>query len=104
MYAVIETGGKQWTVSPGERIKVEKLNAEVGSQVTLDKVLIVSPEAGNVVIGSPTVEGAKVIATVKAQAKAKKINVFKYKSKVNYRRRAGHRQPYTELVIDRIEA
>lgn len=104
MYAIVETGGKQYRVAPGDKLKVEKLNAEVGSEVVLDKVLMVTDDSGKATIGTPVVSGARVIATVKAQDKHKKIIVFKYKSKVNYRRKTGHRQPFTQLVIDRIEA
>lgn len=104
MYAIVETGGKQFRVIPGEKIKVEKLEVEVGAEVVLDKVLMVSDDSGKISIGTPTVDGARVIATVKAQDKARKIIVYKYKSKVNYRRKTGHRQPFTQLVIERIEA
>jgi len=104
VYAIVETGGKQFRVIPGEKIKVEKLEVEVGAEVVLDKVLMVSDDSGKISIGTPTVDGARVIATVKAQDKARKIIVYKYKSKVNYRRKTGHRQPFTQLVIERIEA
>lgn len=102
MYAIIETGGKQYRVAPGDTIRVEKLNVEAGDTVTLDKVLAVSKEGG-LAVGAPYVEGAKVVAKVAGQGKAKKIFVFKYKNKVNYRRRQGHRQPFTQLVIESIE-
>jgi large subunit ribosomal protein L21 len=100
MYAVVETGGKQYKVSSGETIEVEKLPLEVGQKVELDRVLLVSGE--KVRVGNPTVEGAKVMATVAGQGKGKKVIVFKYKPKERYRRKAGHRQAYTRLRIDKI--
>ncbi|MDT8715285.1 50S ribosomal protein L21 [Clostridium sp. 19966] len=104
MYAVVVTGGKQYKVSEGDVIFVEKLEAEVDSTVELDNVLVVSKDNGEVVVGKPAVEGAKVVAKVAAQGKAKKIIVFKYKPKKDYRRKQGHRQPYTKLVVEKIEA
>lgn len=104
MYAVVETGGKQYRVAAGDKVKVEKLSVEPGTEVVLDKVLLVQNDNGQVTIGAPAVAGAKVIAKVEAQGKADKVYIFKYKSKANYRRRSGHRQPYTELSIVRIEA
>lgn len=103
MYAVVVTGGKQYKVSEGDVIFVEKLEAEVDSNVELTNVLAVSKEDG-FVIGKPVVEGAKVVAKVEEQGKAKKVIVFKYKRKKDYRRKQGHRQPYTKLVIEKIEA
>ena len=103
MYAVVVTGGKQYKVEEGNTIFVEKLEAEVGSTVELDKVLAVSKD-GEIKVGAPVVEGAKVVAKVVAQDKAKKIIVFKYKPKKDYRKKQGHRQPYTKLVIEKIEA
>lgn len=103
MYAIIETGGKQYKVAPGDKIRVEKLDAEVGSEIALDRVLLVAGEDG-IKVGTPVVDGAKVIAKVNEHGKGKKILVFKYKPKKNYRKRQGHRQPYTELVIEKIEA
>ena len=101
MYAVVETGGKQYKVSAGETIEVEKLPLKVGQEVELDRVLLVSAE-NKVQVGSPTIEGAKVMATVAKQGKGKKVIVFKYKPKNRYRRKAGHRQAYTRLQIDEI--
>src|SRR6185436_4170413 len=98
MYAIVQTGGKQYKVSEGDTLFIEKLEAEAGAEVTFDQVLLVSKE-GNVVVGSPMVAGATVSATVLKNGKAKKILVFKYKSKKNYRRKAGHRQPYTQVQI-----
>ena len=104
MYAVVVTGGKQYRVAQGDVIYVEKLNAEVDTTVELDNVLVVSKENGELVVGKPVVEGAKVTAKVLAQGKQKKVIVFKYKAKKDYRRKNGHRQPYTKLVIEKIEA
>lgn len=101
MYAVVETGGKQYKVSAGETIEVEKLPLEVGQKVELDRVLLVSAE-DKVQVGNPIVEGAKVMATVAGQGKGRKVIVFKYKPRNRYRRKAGHRQAYTRLQIDKI--
>ncbi|AGF58949.1 MULTISPECIES: 50S ribosomal protein L21 [Clostridium] len=103
MYAVLATGGKQYRVQEGDVIYVEKLSADVDSTVELNEVLAVGTEEG-IKVGTPVVEGAKVVAKVAAQGKAKKVIVFKYKSKKDYRRKNGHRQPYTKLVIEKIEA
>jgi large subunit ribosomal protein L21 len=103
MYAIIQTGGKQYRVAEGDVLTIEKLEAEEGDVVEFDQVLTVVKE-GKVVVGKPVVEGAKVTAKVEAQGKGKKILVFKYKAKSNYRRRKGHRQPYTKVVIEKIEA
>ena len=103
MYAVLKTGGKQYRVQEGDVIFVEKLNAEVESTVELTEVLAVS-NGENLTVGAPLVSGAKVVAKVAAQGKAKKITVFKYKPKKDYRKKTGHRQPYTKLVIEKIEA
>ena len=102
MYAIIETGGKQIRVEVGSRIYVEKLEAEVGSTLTLDKVLLVG--GNSVKVGAPYVEGASVTAKVEKQGKSKKIRVFKYKAKANEHKTIGHRQPYTCLVIEAINA
>lgn len=103
MYAVIETGGKQYKVAEGDAIYVEKLDAPVGEQVVLDRVLLVSKD-GDVVVGTPTVADAKVTAKVEDHGKSEKIIVLKYKPKKNYRKKTGHRQPFTKLVIEKIEA
>lgn len=103
MYAIIKTGGKQYRVAEGDVITVEKLTAEAGDSVTFDEVLAVV-DGANTKVGKPLVEGAKVTAKVEAQGKARKILVFKYKAKSNYRRRQGHRQPFTKVVIEKIEA
>lgn len=102
MYAIIKTGGKQYRVQEGETIFVEKLEAEVDSAVVFDEVLAVDGE-GDLKVGTPVVSGAKVTGKVVAQGKEKKILVFKYKAKSNYRRRQGHRQPFTKVVIEKIE-
>lgn len=104
MYAVVVTGGKQYKVSEGDVIYVEKINADVDSTVEIDNVLAVSKEDGNLVVGKPNVDGAKVSAKVLAQGKNKKIVVFKFKRKIDYRRKQGHRQPYTKLQIEKINA
>jgi large subunit ribosomal protein L21 len=101
MYAIVETGGKQYQVQTGQIIDVERLPAGVGDEVELDQVLLVADE-GELKVGQPTVEGAKVRATVLRQDKARKVLVFKFKPKERYRRKAGHRQPYTRLRIDEI--
>ena len=100
MYAIIETGGKQYTVEAGDKIKVEKLDVNEGDNVTFDKVLFVSGDEPKV--GSPYIDGAKVEAKVLAQGKAKKDIVYKYKSKKNERKKNGHRQPYTLVEISGI--
>ena len=102
MYAVIQTGGKQYRVSEGDVLNVEKLAVEAGENVVFDKVLTVVND-GDVMIGKPVVEGAKVTAKVVEHGKGKKILVFKYKAKSNYRKRQGHRQPYTKVEISKIE-
>jgi large subunit ribosomal protein L21 len=103
VYAILETGGKQYKVQEGDVLVIEKLAAEEGASVNFDKVLLVAKEDG-VVVGSPTVAGASVTAKVVAHGKAKKIIVFKYKAKKNYRRKQGHRQPYTKVQIEKINA
>lgn len=103
MYAVIETGGKQYKVSEGDTIFIEKLGVEESETVTFDKVLIIGNDE-NVTIGTPTVEGAFVEAKVVKNGKAKKIYVFKMKRKKNYRRKKGHRQPFTKVEISKINA
>jgi large subunit ribosomal protein L21 len=102
MYAIIETGGKQVKVEEGQTIYIEKLNAEAGETVTFDKVLFVGGD--RVKVGSPVVAGATVTAKVEKQGRQKKIIVFKYKAKKNYHKKQGHRQPYTKVVIEKINA
>ena len=103
MFAVIETGGKQYKVCEGDVIFVEKLDVEEGATVTFDKVLVVSSDAGTVV-GTPTVASASVNATVVKNGKGKKIYVMTYKPKKNEKRKMGHRQPYTKVEIVKVEA
>lgn len=101
MYAVIETGGKQYKVHEGDVVFVEKLDAEEGSLVTFDRVLAVNRE-GSMSFGNPLVSGASVNAKVIGHGKDRKIIVFKYKAKKNYRKKQGHRQPYTKVQIEKI--
>lgn len=101
MYAVIETGGKQYKVQEGETIFVEKLAAEAGETVTIDKVLVVA-DGEDVKVGAPYVDGATVTASIVKNGKEKKIIVYKYKSKKGYHKKQGHRQPYTKLEIQKI--
>ena len=103
MYAVIATGGKQYRVSEGDVIFVEKLSGEVDDALVFTDVLTVVQD-GDVKIGAPFIEGAKVTGKVMKQDKNKKIIIYKYKSKANYRRKTGHRQPYTKVSIEKIEA
>ena len=100
-YAVIESGGKQYKVEPGDWIKVEKLDSQEGSLVELSNVLVVS-QNDKTIIGNPSVEGARVTATVASHGKGKKIIIFKFKAKNRYRRKQGHRQNYTQLNIQEI--
>lgn len=102
-FAVIKTGGKQYRVSPGKKLKIEKLKAEEGTQVHFDKVLLVV-DGANVAIGTPTVKDAKVEATVVKQARDRKKIVFKYHAKARYKKKKGHRQPFTEVSITNISA
>ena len=101
MYAVIETGGKQYRVEANDTIYVEKLEANEGEEVTLDKVLVLGGES--LKVGAPYVEGAKVTAKVVKNGKGKKIHVFTYRSKKGSKRALGHRQPYTKLLVKAIE-
>ena len=100
MFAIIETGGKQVKVEEGQTIWVEKLDVNEGDSFTFDQVLFVGGDS--VKVGSPVVEGASVTAKVEKQGRGKKITVFKYKAKKNYKRKQGHRQPYTKLTIEKI--
>ena len=100
MYAIIATGGKQYRVSEGDKIYIEKIDAEVGSTVSFDVLLV--ENNGDVKVGTPVVEGVKVEGKVVGQVRGDKIIVFKYKAKKNYRRKQGHRQPYTKVEITKI--
>lgn len=102
MYAVIKTGGKQYRVAEGQKLRVEKLAGNAGDKVTFSEVLLVGGDAPK--IGRPLVSGASVAAEITAQDRGKKIVVFKFKRRKNYRRKNGHRQPYTELKITGITA
>ena len=101
IYAIIETGGKQYKVSPGQTIDVERLDVAEGNTVELDRVLLIADD-DKVTVGTPIVDGAKVIATSQGEGKGKKIIVLKYKPKVRYCKKTGHRQLYTRLTIDKI--
>jgi large subunit ribosomal protein L21 len=103
MYAIIETGGKQYKVQEGDVVFVEKLTADEGMNVTFDKVLAISREDA-LELGAPVIGGANVSAKVLGHGKDKKIMIFKYKAKKNYRKRQGHRQPYTKVQIEKINA
>lgn len=102
MYAVVETGGKQYRMSPGDVVRVEKIGTP-GEEIVFEDVRLLVRDDGTVAVGNPSVAGASVKGAVVLHAKAKKILVFKYKSKVNYRRRYGHRQPYADVRIEAIE-
>ena len=101
MKAIIVTGGKQYVVSEGETLFIEKLNAEAGEQIVFDQVLALV-DGENTKFGAPVVEGAKVEATVVKNGKGKKIRIFKYNPKKGYRKRQGHRQPYTKVEICKV--
>jgi large subunit ribosomal protein L21 len=103
MYAVIKTGGKQYRVAAGEKIKVEKLAGDVGSDVVLDQVLMLA-DGDNVTIGAPLVQGASVQAKVLAQGRHDKVMIFKMRRRKHYRKTQGHRQDYTEIQIEKIAA
>jgi large subunit ribosomal protein L21 len=102
-YAIVETGGKQYRVRVGDVLSVEKLDGDAGSEVSLDRVLLIGGD-GDVRIGTPVVDGASVAATIADQYRGEKIVVFKYKPKKNYRRKTGHRQSLTRLQITSIKA
>jgi len=103
VYALIQTGGKQYKVSEGTIVKIEKVDGEAGGNVVLDQVLMINDENGGIKIGSPLLENATVTARILEQGKNKKIIVYKYKKRKNYRRKKGHRQPFTRLLIEKIE-
>ena len=104
MYAVIVTGGKQYQVKTGDDIYIEKLDAQAEETVTFDKVLVLGEGEGKISVGNPYVSGATVTGTVVKNGKAKKITVFTYKPKKGEKRKMGHRQPYTKVKIDAINA
>ena len=103
MYGIIETGGKQYKVTEGDTLFIEKLEAEANAKITFDKVLAVL-NGDSATFGAPVVEGASVDATVVKNGKGKKIRIFKYTPKKGYRKRQGHRQPYTKVQINAIHA
>ncbi len=103
MFAIIETGGKQYRVQEGDVITVEKLNIEDGEKITFDKVIMIS-DGKTVKIGSPYVESCNVTGTVVESGKGPKVIIFKYKAKKDYRKKQGHRQPYTMIKIDKVSA
>ncbi len=103
MFAVVRTGGKQRRVEPGVAVRVEKLEGSVGDSIELGEVLLVGAEDG-AKIGTPLVAGAKVVGTITAQGRGPKLTIFKLKRRKGYRRKAGHRQSYTEIRVDKIEA
>ena len=103
MFAVVRTGGKQHWVEPGAAVRVEKLEGSVGDSIELDEVLLVGAKDGPK-IGTPLVAGAKVVGTITAQGRGPKLTIFKMKRRKGYRRKAGHRQSYTEIRVDKIEA
>ena len=102
MFAVIRTGGKQYLVSPGDKVKIEKLDKEEGKEITFTDVLLLEKN-NKLEIGDPKVKGAKVVAKILKQDKAKKIIILKYKPKTRYKKKTGHRQPFTEIEILKIE-
>lgn len=103
MYAVVASGGKQVRVSPGDSVRVELLEGAVGDRVRLDQVLLVAGDDGEARVGAPLVEGVTVLGTIQAHGRGPKIKVFKMKRRTGYRRHQGHRQGYTEVLIEEIE-
>ena len=103
MYAIVRTGGKQYRVEPGVVVRLERVEAKMGSSVTLDDVLLVGGD-GDVRVGTPRLANASVVGTVVEQGRTPKIRVFKYKKRKHYRRTAGHRQSFTAVRIERVEA
>ncbi len=103
MYAVIKTGGKQYRVAAGEKLKIEQIPADVGAEITLDQILMVG-EGESVKVGTPIVTGASVKATVLSQGRHDKVKIFKMRRRKHYQKHQGHRQNYTEIRIDGISA
>jgi large subunit ribosomal protein L21 len=101
IYAVIEIGGKQYKVAPKQTIEIERLGVPEGETVELDRVLFIGGD-GDTLVGNPIIKGAKVVATSLGEAKGEKVIVFRYKSKVRYRRKRGHRQTYTKILVNEI--
>jgi large subunit ribosomal protein L21 len=101
IYAVIEIGGKQYKVAPKQTIEIERLGVTEGQTVELDRVLFIGGD-GDTLVGNPIIKGAKVVATCLGEAKGEKVIVFRYKSKVRYHRKRGHRQTYTRILVNEI--
>ena len=104
MFAIIQTGGKQYSVEEGKTFKTEKIDGEVGAEVEFDALLVSDDDGSNTKVGNPTVPSAKVTGKIVEQGRDKKISVVKYKPKVRYRRNVGHRQPFTKVLIETIKA
>ena len=104
MYAIVESGGKQYRVQEGDTVYLEKLPAEAGESVEINKVLALVKDDGELIVGTPFLADAKVLVKIVRHGRGRKIIVFKYKSKKNYRRKQGHRQAFTEVTIEKIEA
>lgn len=104
MFAVIKTGGKQYLVSPGAQIKIEKIEAEQGQEIIFDQVLLLVNDKGAVKIGAPLIKEARVKAKILKQGRAKKVIIFKYRPKKRYQKKKGHRQPYTQVEILKISS
>jgi large subunit ribosomal protein L21 len=104
MFAIIKTGGKQYLVREGQELEVELLTEEPGAALTFDALLVADEEGKDLKVGTPTVSGTKVSATVKEHGRAEKVHVIKFKRKVRYRRNVGHRQPFTKIKIEKITA
>jgi large subunit ribosomal protein L21 len=102
MYAIIESGGKQYRITEGQKVKVEKLSGNADDQVTLGEVLVVN-DGEHIVVGTPYVQGASVMGKIVAQGRARKVIVFKYKRRKDMKKKKGHRQSFTELVIEKIQ-
>ncbi len=102
MYAIIESGGKQYRISEGEKVRIEKLSGNEGEEIALGGVLVIN-DGERTLVGSPYIEGAQVTAKVVAQAKARKVTVFKYKRRKDTKKKKGHRQPYTQVMIEKIQ-
>lgn len=103
MYAVVRTGGKQYSIREGQQLDVETIAGEIGDTVEISDVLLIS-DGDQLTVGTPTVPGARVVAEVLSQGRAKKVTIFKYKRKTRYKRKLGHRQPYTRLAVREIVA
>ncbi len=104
MYAVVRTGGKQYRVQQGDVLRVEKIEADEGSAFTLEEVLMLGTDSGELLVGRPLVEGATVRVQVRRHGKGEKVTIIKLRRRKHYRRRRGHRQPFTEIVVDAIVA